>query len=537
MPPRRLRAPAEDGAILARPTLEEIGPELAASETAFSARHFRFLGMAWPEVRSQARHAVLAAASRYMAAAAEPTPPWRSSDRLFMAGHQPELFHPGVWIKNYALCGLAQNYGGVAVNLLVDNDTVKSCSLRIPQAAETDSAMAKGRLVDFDMWTQERPYEEWIIKDRQLFASFADRVEPLTQSWGFKPMLRQFWAEVTRQQSRTPFLGECFAAARRIKERSWGCHNLEVPLSALCRSEPFSWFFCHLLAELPRFHWIHNDCLANYRRQYRLRSRSHPVPDLARQDEWLETPFWGWHIKEPQRSRVFGRADGNAMDLRLNANGKVFARLRPTDDWRQSAELIRDLEGRGIKIRTRALTTTLFARLFLADYFVHGIGGGKYDELNDAIVRRFYELEPPPFMILSGTLRLPFHRHAATPGQIRDLAHQVRDIRCNPQRYLGRKPELDSQTRTLVQEKENWIGRELNDSAERRRRYQRLQSLTAALQPAIADQAQCLSDRLAQLERQLQSNAVLDRRDYAFCLYPESLLRPFCAQFLARSGP
>jgi hypothetical protein len=37
---------------------------------------------------------------------------------------------------------------------------------------------------------------------------------------------------------------------------------------------------------------------------------------------------------------------------------------------------------------------------------------------------------------------------------------------------------------------------------------------------------------LSDCEQQLRINAVLQRRDYSFCLYPESVLRPFCTQFL-----
>src|SRR5262249_2863990 len=53
-------------------------------------------------------------------------------------------------------------------------------------------------------------------------------------------------------------------------------------------------------------------------------------------------------------------------------------------------------------------------RLFLADLFVHGIGGGKYDEITDELVRRFYGGEPPDFLVLSATLWLPVaHEPAA----------------------------------------------------------------------------------------------------------------------------
>ena len=41
------------------------------------------------------------------------------------------------------------------------------------------------------------------------------------------------------------------------------------------------------------------------------------------------------------------------------------------------------------------------------------------------------------------------------------------------------------------------------------------------------------AQRLAEeADQERQQQDVLDRRDYAFCLYPEALLRPFLQQFL-----
>ena len=41
-----------------------------------------------------------------------------------------------------------------------------------------------------------------------------------------------------------------------------------------------------------------------------------------------------------------------------------------------------------------------------------------------------------------------------------------------------------------------------------------------------------IRQELARVDAELQANAVLRRRDYAFCLYPEAALRPFCASLL-----
>src|SRR5262249_45745914 len=146
------------------------------------------------------------------------------------------------------------------------------------------------------------------------------------------------------------------------------------------------WFACHLLAHLPRFHAVYNDCVHDYRRQYGLRSRNHPVPDLAVEGDWLEVPLWAWRRGQHQRGRLLVRQHDQRLDLRVGAETGPALPLEPAGIVRAWQEL----EPRGFKVRSRALTNTLFARMFVADLFIHGIGGGKYDELTDAIARRFY---------------------------------------------------------------------------------------------------------------------------------------------------
>ena len=88
-------------------------------------------GRPWSELQRDARRAAVEAARDYFRPRGEPVPDF-AGDRLILAGHQPELFHPGVWVKNFALNGLARRHGLTPINLVVDNDTVKSTALRLP---------------------------------------------------------------------------------------------------------------------------------------------------------------------------------------------------------------------------------------------------------------------------------------------------------------------------------------------------------------------------------------------------------------------
>jgi hypothetical protein len=521
----QLRAPRQDGGVVAEPPLARAADLVEANHRRLAGAAVDLLGRPLPDVARAARQALLAEARAYLRGAGEPVPE-HGGDRVVMAGHQPELFHPGVWVKNFALAGLARRHGVTPVNLVIDYDTIKTTALRVPAPATDGEPWPHRALVPFDHWNDEVPYEEGAVRDEALFASFADRVEACLRGWGFVPLLTEFWPEARRQAGRTRLLGERLAAARRALERRWGCHTLEVPVRRLCATEPFAWFVAHLLTDLPRFHGTYNACVHAYRRRYDIRSRNHPVPDLAAEGDWLEVPLWAWRTGQRRRGRLMARAAAGRVELR--AGGEAWPVL-PRDGL---AAAWRELEGRGYKVRPRALTNTLFARLFLADLFVHGIGGGKYDELTDALLRRFFGLEPPAYLVLSGTRLLPLPAYSVTADDCRALARRLRDLAYNPQRHLEDGEQSDPAVRELVAEKGAWIARQPEARPQRRERFRRLRALNELLRPWVAGRADRLERELARCEHEVRANAVLRRRDYAFCLYPESVLRPFCTQFL-----
>jgi hypothetical protein len=190
------------------------------------------------------------------------------------------------------------------------------------------------------------------------------------------------------------------------------------------------------------------------------------------------------------------------------------------------------LEGKGFKVRCRALTTTMYARLFLADLFIHGIGGGQYDEVTDAIIRDFFGIEPPHYLIISATLLLPFPSHSGQPNDRGRLQARLRELTCNPQRHLDGASLQDPATAVLVRRKESLVKQEPADSRGRRQRFLELQRVTAALRQRLVPPLEEIRRQLEEYNRNLGANEVLHRRDFGFCLYPEKILRPFCTRFL-----
>jgi hypothetical protein len=513
---------------VAEPPLAEVGAVLAANEDRL-ARGPTILGRPWSDLRREARRALLQAAADYHQAAQEPLPA-TGDGPLLMAGHQPDLFHPGVWVKNFALHGLARRHRGIAVNLVVDNDTVKSTVLRLPALTTDGTPWPHLATVPFDLWAREEPYEEAGVRDEDLFRSFPERVAPIVREWGFEPLLGEFWEDVCRQAPHTRLLGERFARARRALERRWGCHNLEVPVSRVCATEPFAHFACHLLTELPRFHALYNATVQHYRRRQGIRSRNHPVPDLAAEDGWLELPFWAWRAGQARRRRLLARLGRDGVELRAGAERWPTLPLDRGEPRRLVTAWL-ELGRQGYKVRSRALTNTLYARLFLTGLFVHGIGGGKYDELTDLLIRDFYGIEPPQYLVLSATLLLPLGGYPVEADDRRRLARELRDLYWNPQRHV-REDVANVEARELLGQKQRWLAVEPADRRQRRERFRVLRALTEQLRARLNGRIREVREKLERSEHQLQGNAILRRRDYAFCLYPEAALRPFCKRFL-----
>ena len=86
-------------------------------------------------------------------------------DRLIVAGHQPEFFHPGVWVKNFLLAGQARRHGRAALNLVVDNDAIKPSAIRVPVVADDPRHVTAGA-IPFDRDGADVPYEEYHVADR-----------------------------------------------------------------------------------------------------------------------------------------------------------------------------------------------------------------------------------------------------------------------------------------------------------------------------------------------------------------------------------
>jgi hypothetical protein len=559
---KRLRTPRENRSVVVHPAWDGVSDLIQENISLQSQQDYDFQGRSLSALCRQARLELLDAARRWTAAYCDVGPmPSDAPGLIFLAGHQPQIFHPGVWLKNFALGRLAKQHKATAINLIVDSDAISAVSLRVPGGSVHNPTVAQ---IPFDRPDPAIPYEERRIEDRALFDSFGRRVSEQIAELIEHPLIEKYWPIVMQQSQEIGLMGASIARARHIIEALWGLTTLEIPQSWVCALDSFHWFVAHLLAQMPRFLAVYNEAVRGYRRLYRIRSASHPVPDLAVDGEWLEAPFWIWSHENPRRRRLFiklGRGE-----LTLTDRQEINAQLPLSDegDLTRAVERLAELARGGVKIRSRALVTTLWARLVLGDLFIHGIGGGNYDLVTDRIIERFFHRTPPGFMILSATLHLPINKSplptnlrlvpgegqgegglkgdspifaAQKSGQSpitgqspKSIDRKMRDLTYHPERFLNgifdKSKTMPDEVRTLVHTKQQWI--ETPQTMENARtRCRAIRQANESLQPWLEDVRRQLLDRRAEAVKQQEAERILTWREYGFCLYPEDALHNF----------
>lgn len=517
---RRLRAPSEHGQRLIEPSVSSIVDLWYSNQTALHRSDIRILDSDLAALRIAAQHDLIERAEAYTRQYRDVTLEVPPSAGVVLAGHQPELFHAGVWYKNFVLSALSQRLGATAVNLVIDNDDCKSTAIRVPTGRIDDPSIVT---IPFDAPAGIVPYEVRRVTDRSLFASFGDRVASTISTLIPEPLVRDLWEPLLEIAESCNTLGTSLAALRHRLEATWGLNTLELPLSSVCDSLEFAQFTGHLLTDLAKLHEVYNRSLREYRRVNHVRSYSHPVPDLDLIDGWYEAPFWIWRRDQPRRQHLFVKQVDRQLWLSDRKNLEV-----PIDLKNISHALIQ-LESDGICVRPRALITTMYGRLVLSSMFIHGIGGAKYDQLTDQIICRFFDMDPPAYLTTTATTLLPLQRPTATVEDLRRVDWMLRELSYHGELYLDPSLPGYDQALQLAREKRKWL-ESRPSKGEGHSRHVALTRINESLQPFLQPKRMQLENERDETESEWRKSMLLGSREFSFCLHDTSSLRALLMQ-------
>lgn len=538
-----IKAP-QNKQIFFSPSADKMGSLLEENKKIFSQYSFTILNQPFMKMRENSRKEVVRVALGFSkkidSDIEEKINP--AYQYIIQTGHQPVFFHPGIWIKNIFLNQLLKSPlldKPLGLNIILDNDISKDLNLSLPTLSSNGNLIVEKISFLSSTLTPNLPFEEYPCPSLQLITKFTreviDRLKPLESE--NKDILNNFkyFARCLENSSRfcsqnykESNLGEFLSLARRFYEQEIEPAYLEIPFSQICDSDEFLSFFLEITENIESFSKIYNNKLDEYRKLFKIRTRAHPSPNLTIKENLIEIPFWIWG-KGDQRRKVFILREKGRNYLYNDAYGKIF--LIEKDGIKSLFSLKIILKERELKIRPKALLLTLYNRLFISDLFVHGLGGAKYDLVTDEIIKEFFKVEPPHFLIVSCTLYLDFKSsHGASDFKIAALKKEIRDLEFNPQRYIDELPltkKEKNQIGELAEKKTELIKKikETLSPLEKHKISQEIKAINNFIGEKIGPIKYELNKKIEKEEEKMKQAKVYTFREFPYCFFSAKTLR------------
>jgi hypothetical protein len=501
-----LEIPETSPEAVATPAFATWEARARANRAALADSDVRIGGTRLGDLRRSTRADVVALAAEYTASLGVPVV--RASGTLVLAtGHQPGFVHPGIWIKYLALARMTPA-DGIGVNFIVDNDVAESIGADIPHRSggrirRTRTPLAVGG--------PDVPAELIAAPSAAAWPGFIAAIEAHVRTLG-EPEIEGAWARARELPAPPQHVGIAGAVTAPRRALEGPRPYIDLPISWAMRVPGFRRLALAILHDARRFASIHNGMLASYRAHYGVRTAAQPFPDLDVGGAAVEVPFW--YIKDGRRHPLAV----NVETRRIIAGG---IDVGPLPDDPDDAAWARE------PVRPRALTLTMFARLLASDFFIHGLGGGRYDRATDAVMRAFFGVEPPTYGAATATLFLPFASGGPRIAERRRLHRLLMDLQHNPDRFLSGDGQVaQAVPQALIDEKWTLIraleraGADALTRRERRAATQRIREINVLLQPLVDTRVADVQDQLRRIDDHDAEAAATAYRGYPFLLFP-----------------
>lgn len=346
--------------------------------------------------------------------------------RVIVTGHQAEFYHAGVLAKTIAADALARRHAADAAFLTVDSDTPKSTVLSFvaPDAAELRRERLPIPGLDASLPMESQPPMD--------ARAWRDWFERLRRSAPAEALLNDFArgflsaADAADSDFTTALIAGHAACAGALG----GSDMPQLRMSSLAATPEFAAFAAHWFEHAHSFSEQYNRALDRYRKRHRVRGADQPAARLAIGPDFAEAPFWAFRSGQPRR-HLFVHRGRDGVSLRANRDA--------IGDGPTAARAISAASADGWQIRPRALLLSGFVRLCLADLFIHGIGGAKYDEVTDDFAQACFGCVPALNLCVSATLHA-FPAQVAAASEAPQALRRLRDFPFNPQRYVAKAP-------------------------------------------------------------------------------------------------
>lgn len=507
-----LDIPEAHGEVVTRPPLDTWASLARSNARVAAGWRFKVGGRDVTEVRDETRAALARYAQEYTASLGlVSTASHSHHDLIVVTGHQPELFHPGVWAKYFMLQRLIAETGATGLDIVLDSDAFSGLSVvapcLVPEATRCRLHLSADR--------GERCYAGVPVPSSAETETFCRAGANALGSLANPSIKRHFdrfcdlLSQAAEHASDLP--GLVTGARRRYEGELTG--YLELPVTGIARTRPYLLFSSDVILGAARFAECYNAELTAHREAHGVRSSTRPFPDLETGPDGTEIPFW--LLADGRRERAFVREAEGGIRL-ASATGRLTLPAEPS-------AMADALMASGAVLAPRAVTLTLFARMLLADLFIHGMGGARYDAVTEGVASRYWGVSLPPFAAGSLTMRLPLEVPAAGAEGVAALDKTLERLAHNPDEFIGvvefADAEQASRAASLAAEKRDLVSEIGTEGADKKTLGARIREVNTALKELLGPAEAEIESKRAVLAAQAAEAEVLTDRTYPFCLW------------------
>jgi len=445
----------------------------------------------------------------------------KASDGLVvMCGAAPELYHPGIWSKVFMIQAFATRYNALAIDIVVDTDRFSGVSVQVPKVIDGQATGLD--IVKLESSSSAEYFSASPVPEPDVLESYCadvDKALSALPDLGWRESFSAFRRELLDSAGMASNLAELMTFARRRYEIASGNDYLELPVSMWAATSSFRLYAADIIVSADRYLTAHNDELAMYRASHGLRSAAQPLPDLKRIGDLCELPFW--MLKEGKRLPVFSRKAGKRVHL--FAGEELIA-----DELSDVDSISRRLLS--IPLAPKALALTIFARMLLADIFVHGTGGSRYDQIADRLMIRYYGIEPPEFAVVSVDANTTFvDELEILTDQLLQAKIALKRFRHHPETGIGIDCGVSAddlqEICALVQRKKDTVDAIQQTGAEKALLGRALKELNAEIAAKLKPVEASLTQRVDEIEARLMHLKALSDRNYPYCFFDPRVFR------------
>jgi hypothetical protein len=380
---------------------------------------------------------------------------------IVMTGHQPVVFHSGLTYKYEVAEAFCRQTKAIGIAMVIDTDEGDAGEFACPsvlgsegtELTESFSArMSYLQTVNKSLAAAPAMHATSQLKPAAELRQVIDRVSSNLKACSCSTEAAQ-WDHVAAMYERLSGCSMLEANLIARRRAGIGAGLMEIRISEVCGFPEVVQFFGQILSRPVSFARGCNDALDQFRSEHKIRNHANPFPNLLVNDQETELPFWIVDLQRgTRRVPVVRRIDGVP---RLQTTDGLSVELIP---GHEAATVFSLLVGQTPLVPRGALITATM-RLLFSDLFVHGTGGGRYDQFTSQFIREWWNEEPTPIAVASAS-RYLFDDERREVARSESIVSNLRDLQFNPQRHLGTgvfTAPLEAQLRQLLQQKEEAV--------------------------------------------------------------------------------